>query len=546
MQTAEGIFDAVLKARGFDAAARKLFLAPDYDRQRHDPFLMPDMAKAVERIKAARDKKEKVVVYGDYDIDGLSATALLLDVLPKFGLDVGSFIPNRFVDGYGLSGEAIADLAKNGAELIITVDCGSVSHKEIEYANSLGVDVIVTDHHNVGETMPSAVAVINPKRKNHDYPFNDLAGVGVAFKLAQALQQKLDGLPEGQEKWLLDLVAMGTVCDIVQLADENRANVFWGLKVMQKSRRPGLKALAAVAGLELKNVNTRHLGFVIGPHLNASGRLETAQKSLDVLTADDKKEALAAAQVLRDMNLARRAEQNEIFESAKIQAKNYDNDPVLVLSDKNWSHGIIGIVAAKILETYQKPTYILQEIGDEAKGSARSYGDFSAAEAIKAADKFITKGGGHKLAAGVTLPKENIGKFRESVNDFYRSLELKDQHKHLQPGADVTLETFSGINEELLDLLAQLEPCGHGNPAPVFHFTNIHVANRREMGADKSHLKLTLRDEQGSFFDVVAFRKAGEISAKPANTVEIWCQLELNEWNGRRSVQGKLLKITAN
>lgn len=543
MQTAEGIFEDILKARGFDAKTRELFLTPDYAGQRHDPFLLPDMAKAVERIKRARDKKEKVVIYGDYDIDGLSATALLLDALPRFGVDVGAFIPNRFIEGYGLSSDAITTLAENGAELIITVDCGSLSHKEIEHANSMGVDVIVTDHHNVAPEMPPAVATINPKRPDHDYPFIDLAGVGVAFKLIQALQKSMDGLPEGHEKWLLDLVAFGTVCDVVSLSDENRANVFWGLKVMQKSRRAGLKALAAVAGLELKDVGARHLGFVLGPHLNASGRLETAMRSLDVLTAKDGPEALSAAQILREMNLARRADQDEIFKAAKVQAEQFKDDPVLVLSHPDWSHGIIGIVAAKILETYKKPTYVLQEMGEESKGSARSYGDFSAADAIRVAEEHITKGGGHKLAAGVTLPTKNIATFRKAVNDHYKSLELKDQLKHLDPKADVSLEDFVGISEHLLDLLAQLEPCGQGNPQAVFHLRNIHVANRREMGADKTHLKLTLADEGRGFFDVIAFGKAKEITAQPGEAVEAWVHLDLNEWNGRRSVQGKLLRI---
>lgn len=546
VQTADGIFEELLKTRGFDGRARERFLNPDYAAYKHDPFLLPDMEKAVARIIQARDEKEKVVIYGDYDIDGLTATSVLLDALPRFGVDVGAFIPNRFVEGYGLSSDAISTLAENGAELIITVDCGSLSFAEIDHANSLDVDVIVTDHHNVAPEMPAAVAVINPKRPDHDYPFIDLAGVGVAFKLIQALQKRMDGLPEGHEKWLLDLVAFGTVCDVVSLEDENRANVFWGLKVMQKSRRPGLKALAAVAGVELKDVHARHLGFVLGPHLNASGRLETAMRSLDVLTAPDGPAALSAAQVLREMNLERRANQDVIFKAAREQAEYFTDDPVLVLSHPDWSHGIIGIVAAKILETYKKPTYVLQEMGEQTKGSARSYGDFSAADAIRAAEQHITKGGGHKLAAGVTLPTKNIAEFRHAVNDYYRSLKLKDQLKHLDPKADVSLEMFDGITEELLDLLALLEPCGKGNPQAVFHFKNIHVANRREMGDTKTHLKLTLADEGSGFFDMIAFGKAQEITVQPGEAVEAWCQLDINEWNGRRSVQGKLLKLSIN
>lgn len=541
--TAEAIFEQLLKARGYNKKTRERFLRPDYDALRHDPFLLPDMKKAVERIIAARDKKERVWIYGDYDIDGLTATSVLLDALPRFGVDVQAFIPNRFIEGYGLSRNAITTLAEKGAQLIITVDCGSLSHKEIDHAASLGVDVIVTDHHNVALEMPAAVATINPKRPDHEYPFIDLAGVGVAFKLVQALQRNMQGLPVGHEKWMLDLVAFGTVCDVVSLEDENRANVFWGLRVMRKTRRPGLKALAAVAGIEIGSVHARHLGFVLGPHLNAAGRLETAMRSLDVLTATDDDSALAAAHVLREMNLARRAEQDMIFAAAKEQAEHFTGDPVLVLSHPGWSHGIIGIVAAKILETYKKPTFVLQEMGEESKGSARSYGDFSAADAIRASEEHITKGGGHKLAAGLTLPTKNIDAFRRSVNAFYRSLNLTDQLRHLDPKPDISLRIFEGVDEELLDLLAQLEPCGKGNPQAVFHFKDVHVANRREMGVEKTHLKLTLADEDGGLFELIAFGKAKEIDAKPGDAVEAWCQLELNEWNGQRSVQGKLLKL---
>ncbi|HEX6462134.1 MAG TPA: single-stranded-DNA-specific exonuclease RecJ [Candidatus Saccharimonadales bacterium] len=542
--TAQEIFEQILKARGLASEnARASFLAPDYQAFKYDPFLLPDMEKAVARIIRAKERGERVVIYGDYDIDGLTATSVLLEALPLFGIDVGAFIPNRFVEGYGLSKHAIHELAEAGAELIITVDCGSLSHAEITLAHELGVDVIVTDHHNVTPEMPPAVAVINPKRTDHSYPFIDLAGVGVAFKLVQALQQKIEGMPDGQEKWLLDLVALGTVCDIVSLVDENRANVFWGLRVMQKTRRPGLLALAAVAGVDITNITARHLGFVLGPHLNAAGRLDTASRSLDVLRAATGSEAMEAAKILREMNLARRAEQDAIFIAAKAQAEQFADDPVLVLSHQEWSHGIIGIVAAKILELYKKPTFILQELSDQAKGSARSFGDFSAADAIRAAEEHIIKGGGHKLAAGVTLEPHKIIDFRRAVNSYYHSLQLQDQSQHLEAKHDITLTMLSGVNEELLRLLAMLEPFGQANNMPVFSFEGLRVVGRREMGADKSHLKLTLSDADNNLLDVVAWGRAKDIPFQPGDTVSVKCTIELNEWNGRRSVQGKLLRI---
>ena len=390
------LFNAILRVRGLHGDVKDSFLAPDYER-RHDPFLLPDMEAAVVRLVKARKAQEYITIYGDYDIDGLTATTLLLDAFRNFGFEnVEAFIPNRFVEGYGLTTPAIESIAKTGTHLVVTVDCGSLSHKEIARANELGMDVIVTDHHNVADTPPPAVATINPKRKDHAYPFIDLPGVGVAFKLVQALQTRLDGLPDGHEKWLLDLVALGTVCDVVTLVDENRTHVFWGLKVLAKAKRPGLRALMAVSGVEPHKVNARSLGFGLGPRMNAAGRLETARIALDLLMTSDSAEALEKAQQLDHLNRERRREQDQIFAGALEQAEMYSDQPVLVVSHPDWNHGIIGIVAAKLLEKYKKPTYVLQELGEQAKGSARSYGDFSAADAIRAADDLIIKGGGKK------------------------------------------------------------------------------------------------------------------------------------------------------
>ena len=609
------LFEKILKTRGLTGEAREAFLSPDYDKK-HDPFLLPDMEQAVDRLVQARNSQEHVAIYGDYDIDGLSATTLLLDAFTSFGFEqVTPFIPNRFTEGYGLTVDAIEKLAASGAKLIVTVDTGSLSHKEIARANELGVDVIVTDHHNVADTPPPAVATVNPKRllqefpeqyeklllKNSSlhspdtmplsrddfditslesaelatlkqssirkeatskssglsqvseesndespqlYPFLDLAAVGVAFKLVQALQTRLDGLPEGHEKWLLDLVALGTVCDIVTLADENRANVYWGLKVMAKTHRPGLKALMAVSGIDPEKLNARSLGFGLGPRMNAAGRLETAQYTLDLLTAKDGSMALEKAQLLDDMNRARRAEQDRIFEEAAKQAKQYASDPVLVVSGKGWSHGIIGIVAAKLLEKYKKPTYVLEELGEESKGSARSYGDFSAADAIRAADDIITKGGGHTMAAGVTLPTKNILVFRERVNQFYKDQKLFNQEKLLLPKSDVTTD-FGEVTEELIQQIATLEPFGNGNPQPVLKSEGVLVVNQRRMGSDAQHVKLTLQDAQGRTLSMMAFSAPDHFFVEPGEQVNVWYQPDINEWNGRRTVEGRLLHLEA-
>lgn len=606
------LFDQILLSRGITPDNRAVFLSPDYARK-HDPFLLPDMQAAVDRLVIARDKQERITIYGDYDIDGLTATTLLIDALGSFGFkNVSAFIPNRFVEGYGLTVEAVEKIAATGAELILTVDCGSLSHKEIERANELGIDVIVTDHHNVANTPPPAIATINPKRLLHDnpelydgyllktiatsssrpstlaredsrntslssaeladaqtsstrqevllessgqstgrvvpaaivaklYPFLDLAGVGVAFKLVQALQTVLPGLPHGQEKWLLDLVALGTVCDVVTLVDENRTNVYWGLKVLAQTRRPGLKALMAVAGVRPETLNARSLGFGLGPRMNAAGRMETAQHSLDLLTATDGMEALKIANTLDTMNKARRAEQDEILKAAIIQAEEYTSLPVLVVSAPGWNHGIVGIVAAKLLEKYKKPTYVLEEMGEESKGSARSYGDFSAADAIRAADDIITKGGGHKLAAGVTLPTKNIAAFRKRVNDFYKKQKLINQPLLLLPKADITAGLHE-LDEELVNDLKQLEPFGNGNPQPILKSIDTVVVNQRKMGAESQHVKLTLEME-GHKVDMIAFSAPDHFFVEPGERVSVWYTVDVNEWNGRRSVEGQLLHL---
>ena len=614
MSSHDIVTDILIKRGLTTKQARDAFLNPSYNAK-HDPFLLPDMKPAVERLVRARDKQERITIYGDYDIDGLTATAILIDALSSFGFKhVSAFIPNRFVEGYGLTVEAIEKIAATGANLIITVDCGSLSHEPITWANELGMEVIVTDHHNVAEVQPPAVAVINPKRLLKDYPdlyknylltdfdkvssavvsssrdkssseslqpaelakaqtsssgqdsvddlsglsktsletfsqssqlypFLDLPGVGVAFKLVQALQTKLDGLEDGQEKWLLDLVALGTVCDVVTLQDENRANVYWGLKVLAKTRRPGLKALMAVSRVEPDKVNARSLGFALGPRMNAAGRLETAQIALDMLTADDSMKALEKAQQLDDLNQARRAEQDVIYKEALNQAEKYRDDAVLVLSAPGWNHGIIGIVAAKILEKFKKPTYVLQELGDESKGSARSYGDFSAADAIRASDDIITKGGGHKLAAGVTLPTKNIDAFRKRVNEYYhqQKLSLSRQQATLLPEADIDSAVHE-VSEEIVKNIEAMEPFGNGNPQPVLRSNEVVVEVSRRMGSDAQHVKITVTKEDARL-SLLAFNAPEHFFVEPGETVNVWYQPDINEWRGVRSVEGRLLHL---
>ena len=538
------LFAQILAARGLHGVAAEEFLHPDYEAK-PDPFLLSQMQTAVDRLVQAHQRRETIVIYGDYDIDGLSATALLLDAFASFGFAaVEAFIPNRFVEGYGMTKGAVDKVAAMGAQLIVTVDCGSLCHEEIAYAKErYDIDTVVTDHHNIAPTRPPAIATVNPKYDDHRYPFRDLCGAGVAFKLVQALQTVLPGLPAGYEKWLLDLVALGTVCDIVSLQNENRANVYWGLEVLKKQRRPGLKALLAVAGVQPAQITARTLGFGLGPRMNAAGRLASAEYALDMLRARDGLAALEAAQQLDRFNTERKAIQQAIYDEACQQAERYATDPVLVVSQQGWNHGVIGIVASKLVEAYHKPVFIIGERGETATGSARSFGDFSAERAVRAADDVILRGGGHAAAAGVTLETQQIAAFRQRVNDYYRSLHLSDQTHYLLPQADVMIDDLSEVTEQLVADIARLEPFGNGNPEPVLQLRRGTVSQVRHMGSDGQHIKLTVQDGQGTTLQLLAFNAPPNFVRQPGDVISAWFQPTINDWRGMRSVEGRLLHV---
>ena len=538
------LFDRILAARGIDSASRAAFLNPNYSAG-YDPFVLPDMDKAVRRLQTALKKQEKITIYGDYDIDGLTAATLIVNALENFGFkNVDVFIPNRFVEGYGLASSAITDIAKTGTKLIISVDCGSQSYAEADKAKELGIDLIVTDHHEIDEKLPKALAVVNPKRSDSEYPFKDLAGVGVAFKLVQALQTKLTGLSVGQEKWLLDLVALGTVCDVVNLTNENRLLVYYGLKTLAKTRRPGLKALMAISRINPNDLNTQALGFGLGPRINASGRLETAKYALEMLMEKDPLIALKKAELLESMNKTRRIEQDKIFKEAVEQANLYENGSVLVVNHKNWNHGIVGIVASKLLELFKKPVFIFQEMGTESKGSARSYGGFSIVKAIKDSKDVITKGGGHKMAGGVALPTDNIERFRKSVNKSYvdQGLVLSEQQKLLLPIADTDTD-LNEVTEDVINQIKLLEPFGIGNPQPILRISELCVKNIRKMGSDNQHIKFELQNKENKSMCFVGFNMAGHYSVNIGDVVSVWFSPTVNEWQGQRTIEGRLLHL---
>ena len=539
--TVEQIFEQILKNRGISKENREAFLNPNYDNQ-HDPFLLPDMEKAVERLLIAHKKQEKITVYGDYDVDGVSASTVILAAFEKFGFkNVDYFLPDRFKDGYGMNERGVRVLADRGTNLILTVDCGSLNHAEIDFAKGFGIDTIVTDHHNIAEVQPNAVAVVNPRRKENKYPqAENFAGVGVAFKLVQALQTKLEGFPAGQEKWLLDMVALGTVCDIMKQTVENRQNTFWGLKVLSKTRRAGLKSMLALAGVKEPKSST--LGFIIGPRINSAGRLETAEKALDLMLEKDSFVAFEKAKNLDDLNKKRRKIQHEALEIAIQKAEDFKNNKVLVVADESFNDGIIGIVASGLLERFKKPVFVISIEGDVAKGSARSFGDFSASQAVQNASEIIIKGGGHDAAAGVTLPTLKIDDFRKSVNDFYDSLKLKNQLEKLLPKVDVQLEDLSPISLELFEKISLLEPFGNGNEEPTFEIKNACVIARQEMGDKNQHLKITLSDGEREI-KMLKFNAPKDFFAEIDEKVDVIFSLGLNEWQGQKNVEGQILHL---
>lgn len=532
------LFSRILESRGLSGNDRDKFLNPKYN-DLYDPFLLPDMDKAVDRLILARSKKETILVYGDYDIDGIAATTLLVEALGKLGFSgVDYYIPNRFSDGYGLSLESLKKLINKGYSLVITVDCGSLNDQEIRFANSKMIDVIVTDHHNPAKKQPPALAVINPKRDDSNYPFSDLAGVGVAFKLVQALQRKIEGFSLGQEKWLLDLVCLGTICDIVPLVDENRILAYWGIKVLDKTRRYGLLSLVSIAG-GFEDINSRFIGYRLGPRLNAAGRLETAEHAIKLLRSNNKDESDELAKLLDELNNARQLEQAKIIKEALVKAKKYEKDKVLVLASKDWHAGVVGIAAAKVAELLKKPTYILQDLGLELKGSARSFWGFNVSGAIDYSRRLVVSGGGHNLAAGVSLSKKNLVAFRKSLNQYYKETIKSDEKIIIK---EDTVANLDELNESNFRAIGKMEPFGCSNPQPVLRTNNLVVESLKKMGDHNQHIKYCLSDGR-SRVDFLHFNSNESQVALVGDLVNVWYYLDLNDWRGYKAIQGKIINL---
>ncbi|CAG0960929.1 Single-stranded-DNA-specific exonuclease RecJ [Anaerolineales bacterium] len=533
-----------------DAEARAFLNAkPDFNT---DPFQMTGMHQAIDRIQAAIQNHEPIAIYGDYDVDGVTSTALLVETLSYFDADVRGYIPNRFDEGYGLNNEAMDKLKADGVKLIVTVDCGIRSPNEAAYAKSLGLDLIISDHHHPAEgDLPPAFAVINPKQPGDIYPDKDLAGVGIAYKIAEALlddgerntNNSQPSTVNGQRLYsLLDLVALGTVADLAPLTGENRILVRKGLRQMKQTQRQGLFSLAAVSDISLAKVNAGTIGFSLGPRLNAAGRLKEALAAYELLITKDPLRAGELAQLLNIQNRERQAITREM--QAQAEAIALADDPkawLLFAAHEDFNSGVIGLAASRLTDTYYRPAIVASKGEEETRGSCRSIPEFHITDALDQCADLLVRHGGHAAAAGFTVRNENLP---ELVARLKSIAEEKLSKSELKPTVTADMEvSLVDVRPELFEkCLRFLEPTGYGNPNAVFVARNVKVKNARAIGADAKHLKLALEDEAGYTHDAIGFR-FGEWQRKMLPRVDILFTYEVNEYNGRVGYQLNLKDI---
>lgn len=538
----------ILFNRGYatDADARAFLNGkPNFNT---DPFQMIGVRTAVERIQYAIQHNEPIAIYGDYDVDGVTATALLVETLQKMDADVRGYIPNRFEEGYGLNTNALDDLKVDGVKLVITVDCGIRSPAEALHARTVGLDLIISDHHHPdGDNLPPALAVINPKQHGDPYPDKDLAGVGIAYKIAEALIQEMGNVKDDIRfplSSLLDLVALGTVADLAPLVGENRVLVRQGLRQMRQTTRQGLFSLAAVSELNLAKVNAMNIGFMLGPRLNAAGRLKEALAAFELLTTADVFRAGELAQQLDVQNRERQRITREMQVRAEEIATSEDPDAYLLFAaHEDFNSGVVGLAASRLTEKYYRPAIVASKAEEETRGSCRSIPEFHITDALDQCADLLVRHGGHAAAAGFTVRNENLP---ELVARLKAIAEEKLSGEELKPTVTADAEvSLTDIRPELYETcLRYLEPTGYGNQEARFVARNVKVKNSRTVGADSKHLKLSLEDEKGFTHDAIGFRLGDWHKAMPAR-VDILFTYEPNEYNGRVNYQLNLKDLRA-
>jgi single-stranded-DNA-specific exonuclease recJ len=509
----------------------RIFITPTRD-DFHNPFLFKGMDIAVERIIKAIKNKEKILIYGDYDVDGITSTTVLKKYLMDRGISVDTYIPNRLHEGYGLNKKAIDTIKERNIDLIITVDCGISAIEEVDYAVRLGMDIIVTDHHEVGEKLPNALAVIDAKRKDNTYPFRALAGVGVVFKLIQALSIKLEIKPEEYLKYL-DLVCVGTISDIVPLEGENRTIAKLGLMLIKVTRNLGLRELIKSSGY--KEIDSNTISFGVAPRINACGRMGHEEEALKLFLAEDLESATKITKELNEYNTLRQSTEKAIYEEAvqQIEKNHLDENNAIVLGGKGWHHGVIGIVSSKVTDKYYKPSILLSFEDNIAKGSGRSVPGFDLYEGLAKCEDLLEKYGGHSMAVGLTLKKENLENFKERFEQIAKEKNIKELVPIIYIDDELKLKD---INMDLVKSISILEPFGEANKVPLFLIRNLKIDSIRALSEGR-HLKLTLRDEN-FVINAIGF-ELGYLAEeyRIGDRIDVVGTLEINSFNGFSSIQ---------
>lgn len=520
------------------------FLNPDYGQDIHDPFLFREMGKAVDRIFQAIEAKELITVHGDYDADGVCATVIVTSVLKALGASVNVYIPHRMSEGYGLNSKSVAELAKQGTKLIVTVDCGISNHLEIDEARVLGVDVVVTDHHEAPPKLPRAVALVNPNVPGETYPFKKLAGSGVAFKLAQAIISRDQGkrVRDGFEKWLLDLVAIGTIGDCVPLVGENRTLSRYGLVVLRKTKLVGLRELAEHARINLESVDSIGVSFGIVPRLNAAGRIDHANTAYELLSTVDEAHAAEVAEKLEGTNKQRQRTTEQMLNESKRQVGQVGDERLLHAIGPGWSAGLVGLVAGRLMDEYSRPVLVMGERDGEVVGSGRSIPAFDVTAALIKSSEYLDRYGGHAAACGFTVKHGQAQAFIEKMKALAAAaITPQDMVKRLFIDAELKLKSVEW------DLVAQLEgfePFGEGNKAVRFLSTAVEVTDLQKVGADSKHLRLVVQ-QGGDSRKLIAFG-SGQTwgnELKIGDMIDVVYELSIHEWNGNRDLQLKLVDL---
>ncbi len=543
---------ALLENRGVKPEDQEAFFTMDWSRDLHDPDLFTKMGLAVARVFKALEGGEKIVVHGDYDADGVCGSSVLTLALRdiartlSFDLHLDVFLPDREKDGYGVARHTIARFGEEGVNLLITVDCGIANANEFDLAKELGIDVIICDHHQLGERLPEHALILHPLAPGEEYPNKKLCGTGVAYKFATALIREARArgaeLPEGYEKWFVDFVAIATVTDVMPILGENRVLEHFGLKVLKKTKWPGLRALLQMSRAD-GTINTQTIGFQIGPRINAAGRVKHAKHAFEALTAKTEEEAREHVELLETLNRERKKISDVAYREAKAKVENEQSKkPAIIVWEEHWHPGVIGLAAGKLVQDFGLPTFVLAKVGKNYVGSGRTAGGLHLVEAMKSCGDIFVKFGGHPQACGLTIAQEHLQTFKQGVETFAESFFGNEQPK---PSLEIDFELpLEIVTPEFFIELQRFEPFGEGNREPVFVMRGAKVANSGKIGSDGKHLRLSLLTKTGKLWKGVGFG-FGDLESQltPGTTIDLVYRIQVNEWNGRSELQFELIDL---